>query len=258
MPPIAGVANGAMVLEDRPFTETSLDQINRMLGPKVKGTLILDSLFQGADLDFFILFSSIACMSGNRSQGIYSAANMFMAAQRRKRGLPASVMHIGAILGVGYMSRSGENSAMTQNFFDGLWQSGVEWISERDLHNAFGEAVLVGRPELGLSPEFSLGLRHLRIGQDTAIIMSNPRFAGLLVQDIAKTIKDADRDSYSSALSVKVRLQAAHTPAQAEQIVRGMYSQAPSMVGFGLTWTFRERCREDEIYLTARRREARG
>lgn len=237
MPPIGGLANGAMVLEDRPFTETSLDQIHRMLGPKVKGTLILDSLFQGADLDFFILFSSIACISGNQSQSIYSAANMFMAAlaaRRRKRGLPASVMHLGAILGVGYMSHGGENGAITQNLFNALWQSGVDWLSERDVHNAFGEAVLAGRPELGLSPEFSQGLRHLRIGQDTAITMSNPRFAGVLVQDVAETLTDADRDTQSRALPVKVRLRAAHTSAQVEQVVRGMY---PQVTQYFMFWT---------------------
>ena len=116
MAPIGGLANGSMVLEDRPFADISVDQIARGLGPKVKGTLILDTLFPRAELDFFVLFSSIACISGNRSQGVYSAANMFMtalAAQRRKRGLVASVMHIGAILGVGYMSRRGEGSTMT-------------------------------------------------------------------------------------------------------------------------------------------------
>ncbi|KAH8896247.1 PKS-NRPS hybrid [Thozetella sp. PMI_491] len=185
MPPIGGIANGAMVLMDSTFSDTSLDQTLRILAPKVQGTTYLDSIFGSEKLDFFILFSSVACLSGNQAQGIYSAANMFMtalAANRRKRGLVASVMHIGAIFGVGYMSRTSGGS-VNRNLLDALWASGADWLSERDLQNAFGEAVLAGRPELGRNPEFSFGFRSLKIGRDTAIVMANPRFSHLLVDD---------------------------------------------------------------------------
>lgn len=221
MPPIGGVANGAMVLMDSPFLDTSLDQVTQTLAPKVNGSLHLESALRDDNLDFFIFFSSIACLSGNRSQGIYSAANMFMtslAANRRKRGLVASVMHIGAIFGVGYMSRS-QNEAMSQNLFSALWKSGVDWLSERDLHNAFGEAVLAGRPELGRPPEFSLGFRRLKMGQDTAIVMSNPRFSQILVDDVAQV--SAGQVAVSRAMPAKARLLEARAPAEVEQIITG-------------------------------------
>lgn len=221
MPPIGGVANGAMVLMDSAFLDTSLDQVTQTLAPKVTGSLHIESALHDDKLDFFIFFSSIACQSGNRSQGIYSAANMFMtslAARRRKQGLVASVMHIGAILGLGYMSRS-HNGAMSQNLFSALWKSGVGWLSERDLHNAFGEAVLAGRPELGHAPEFSLGFRRLKIGQDTAIIMSNPRFSQILVNDQVQN--SSVQVVANRAMPAKARLLEARAPAEVENIIRG-------------------------------------
>ncbi len=221
MPPVGGVANGAMVLMDSVFSDASLDQARRIMSPKVRGTEYLDSIFGNEALDFFILFSSVACLSGNQAQGIYSAANMFMtalAANRRKRGLVGSVMHIGAIFGVGYMSRTSGGS-VNRNLLDALWASGADWLSERDLQNAFGEAVLAGRPELGHSSEFSFGFRSLKLGQDTAIVMSNPRFSHLLVDDVA-TAGSSDTGN-SRAMPVKVRLQEARSSAAVELIIRG-------------------------------------
>lgn len=45
--------------------------------PKTQGTLNLHSIFQGADLDFFITLSSITCIVGKTGQANYSAGNAF-------------------------------------------------------------------------------------------------------------------------------------------------------------------------------------
>lgn len=221
MPPVGGVANGAMVLMDSMFADTSLDQALRILAPKVRGSEYLDSIFGSERLDFFILFSSVACLSGNQAQGIYSAANMFMtalAANRRKRGLVGSVMHIGAIFGVGYMSRT-SGGRVNRNLLDALWASGADWLSERDLQNAFGEAILAGRPELGHNSEFSFGFRHLKLGRDTAIVMTNPRFSHLLVDDV--TAVKSSGTTNTRTMTVKLRLQEARSPVAVEHIIRG-------------------------------------
>ncbi|KAI3396960.1 hypothetical protein diail_11360 [Diaporthe ilicicola] len=98
-PPIAGIAHGAMVLDDISFFEMPLEKMNKVLQPKVKGAIYLDELFQDDSLDFFVLFSSVTAIAGNRGQSAYSTANMFMttlATQRRNKGLAASILHIGA------------------------------------------------------------------------------------------------------------------------------------------------------------------
>ena len=76
MPPIAGIVNGAMVLSDGLFADMSLDGLEKVLRPKVQGSANLDQAFSNTKLDFFIMFSSLTAVAGNRGQGNYSAANM--------------------------------------------------------------------------------------------------------------------------------------------------------------------------------------
>ena len=126
LPPIAGVANGAMVLADAPVMEMTIDKLQRVLKPKVHGSFYLDKIFSDDSLDFFILFSSVAAVVGNRGQSNYSAANAFLcglAAQRRARGLAASVIHIGAIVGTGYLTRN-----VSQDTQDYLQKAGYMWM----------------------------------------------------------------------------------------------------------------------------------
>ena len=76
LPPIAGVANGAMVLSDGPFADMSFTSLDKVLKPKIDGSKILDDVFSHRKLDFFIMFSSLAAVTGNPGQANYSAANM--------------------------------------------------------------------------------------------------------------------------------------------------------------------------------------
>lgn len=75
MPPIGGVANGAMVLSDKLFADMTYDNFQKVLKPKVDGSKNLNEVFSDDDLDFFILFSSISAVTGQRSQANYAAAN---------------------------------------------------------------------------------------------------------------------------------------------------------------------------------------
>lgn len=110
MPPIAGVANGAMILIDGLFANKTYEDFVTTLKPKVDGTLFLDELFSSPtdDLDFFMVFSSLASVSGNIGQTSYAAANAFMCSLvggRRKRGLVGSAINMPGIVGLGYLNR---------------------------------------------------------------------------------------------------------------------------------------------------------
>lgn len=143
MPPIAGVANGAMVLQDSMFQNMSFEELITCLGPKVEGTTFLDEMFYKSPLDFFIVFSSLTAVVGNSGQSNYAAANMFMtalAAQRKKRGVAGSAIDISSLMGIGYVERSDRLDA---EYFTRL---GYTNISEQDLHQLFAEAITAGRP----------------------------------------------------------------------------------------------------------------
>lgn len=75
--PLRGVFHAAGVEVRRPVLEQSWEEFDSILAPKVKGTLNLHLATLGADLEHFVLFSSIASVWGSASLGAYTAANRF-------------------------------------------------------------------------------------------------------------------------------------------------------------------------------------
>jgi pseurotin A synthetase (hybrid polyketide synthase/nonribosomal peptide synthetase) len=75
MPPVGGIANGAMVLDDKLFIDMSFESFQTAMKPKVQGSIYLEDVFSGDNLDFFLFFSSISVMTGQRTQANYVAAN---------------------------------------------------------------------------------------------------------------------------------------------------------------------------------------
>lgn len=76
MPPVAGIVNGAMVLEDKVFAQMTLETLNRVMLPKTVGSKNLDVVFDSPDMEFFIMTSSFAAIGGHAGQSNYAAANM--------------------------------------------------------------------------------------------------------------------------------------------------------------------------------------
>lgn len=181
MPPIAGVANGAMVLRDTMLDDMTVDDMNAVIHPKVTGSINLNDLFLNIQLDFFIFLSSAIGMTGNVGQCNYAAANIFMhglAAKRRRNGLAASVMVIGVILGVGYVTR--ETSQILQ---DNLKKSGHNWLSEKDFHILFGEAIRDGSASSSYQSEIIVGIKSIRLDTDhIPPWANNPRFSHFILQ----------------------------------------------------------------------------
>ncbi|KAI0483452.1 putative polyketide synthase [Xylaria cf. heliscus] len=111
MPPIRGVIQGAVVLDDSPFESMSLKQWHTANRPKVQATLNLHDLLQdGAEeLDFFIMLSSIVSTVGNANQANYAAGSAFQdafARCQRNRGLPYMSIDIGVVRSLGRAARA--------------------------------------------------------------------------------------------------------------------------------------------------------
>jgi phthiocerol/phenolphthiocerol synthesis type-I polyketide synthase C len=98
MPPLAGVIHSAGLTEDGALLQTPWESFQRVLDPKVCGGWNLHLLTAGMQLDFFVLFSSVASQVGNAGQASYIAACAFLDAlahYRRHHGLPATSINWG-------------------------------------------------------------------------------------------------------------------------------------------------------------------
>ncbi|GAP85182.1 putative acyl transferase acyl hydrolase lysophospholipase [Rosellinia necatrix] len=220
LPPIAGVANGAMVLEDTPVAEIDVNKFEKVLRPKVQGSANLDDVFGATPLEFFILFSSVAAIVGNKGQSSYSAANAFMcslATRRRKRGLAASVIHIGAIVGTGYLTRE-----VSQNVQDYLRKAGYLWMSEHEFHQVFAEGVLASDPISSSNHEILSGIHVGMNGEDKAVWYANPKFQHCVS---TKTKAAVHRENPKYRLPLKKQIESALYPEEVRVIIADRLSR---------------------------------
>jgi acyl transferase domain-containing protein/NADPH:quinone reductase-like Zn-dependent oxidoreductase/acyl carrier protein len=109
MPPLAGIIHSAMVLDDTVIANLNAQRFDEVVAPKVRGADNLDRCTRHLPLDYFVLFSSMVTLIGNRGQGSYVAANAYLeglARRRRQEGLPALAIGWGPIEDVGVVARS--------------------------------------------------------------------------------------------------------------------------------------------------------
>lgn len=75
---INGVIHSAGMAGESSIALKTRVAAQKILDPKIAGTLLLDSLLETASLDFFILCSSVTALSGRAGLVDYAAANAFM------------------------------------------------------------------------------------------------------------------------------------------------------------------------------------
>jgi acyl transferase domain-containing protein len=104
MPPLRGVLHAAGTLDDGAIVQQKWERFDRVLAAKVDGAWNLDQLTRDLELDWFVLFSSLASMLGSPGQANHAAGNAFLdalAEVRRRRGAPALSINWGAWAEVG-------------------------------------------------------------------------------------------------------------------------------------------------------------
>ncbi|KAI4950323.1 Type I Iterative PKS [Alternaria rosae] len=105
-PPIKGVIQGAMTLNDSLFSTMTSHQWTSTILPKVHGSKNLHETTLSQPLDFFILLSSLHCFIGNPGQANYAAGCAYQVALAKYRnalGLPATAIDLGIVGDVGYV-----------------------------------------------------------------------------------------------------------------------------------------------------------
>jgi NADP-dependent 3-hydroxy acid dehydrogenase YdfG len=92
-PAIRGVMHAAGVAVPQMLDQIGDDDFRSGLGAKAMGGWLLHQAFADEELDFFVLFSSVAGIGFSMGMGVYAAGNAFMdglAQYRAGRGLPAT------------------------------------------------------------------------------------------------------------------------------------------------------------------------
>ncbi|KAL1638494.1 Highly reducing polyketide synthase alt5 [Neofusicoccum ribis] len=136
LPPVRGCVTGAMVLRDTLFDKMTAADFRATVGPKVHGTWNLHAMLP-ADLDFFVMLSSLAGVMGHRGQGNYGAGNVFQdyfASHRRARGQRAMTIDIGYLLSVGFVAEHDE-------YVDHVKSMGLKVMHTSDLHGLLATAM---------------------------------------------------------------------------------------------------------------------
>jgi NADPH:quinone reductase-like Zn-dependent oxidoreductase/NADP-dependent 3-hydroxy acid dehydrogenase YdfG len=140
---IKGVIQCAMVLRDSMFENMTFEQWTETTQPKVQGSWNLHQVMP-ADLDFFIMLSSMTGVIGNPGQANYAAGGTYQDAlsqYRRRKGLASTTIDLGIVSDVGYVAENPEQFER----LDGLEDL---FISERDLRIIL-EATMLGKTRNG-------------------------------------------------------------------------------------------------------------
>ena len=73
-----GIIHAAGSIAPTLLPDKDVEEFERTLAPKCRGTVILDHVTQAEPLDFFVLFSSLASIVGDFGQCDYAVANRFL------------------------------------------------------------------------------------------------------------------------------------------------------------------------------------
>ncbi len=115
-PPLRGVVHAAGVLADGMMFDMDLDQWYKPLASKIDGTWNLHQATQDMSLDFFVMFSSVACVLGSPGQSNYATGNAFldgMVGYRRSLDLPATSINWGPWADSGMAAEAGRDSQLS-------------------------------------------------------------------------------------------------------------------------------------------------
>jgi acyl carrier protein len=139
--PLKGIVQMSMVVANENFSRMSHQEWNASTAPKVQGTWNLHNASMDAkvDLDFFLMFSSVSGIVGQAGQANYASGNSFLdafAQYRNGLGLPASVVDMGAVEDVGWISEH-------QGMMGKMSRSGFKAVLEQEVIDAMAISMLV-------------------------------------------------------------------------------------------------------------------
>ena len=167
---------------------------------KVQGTWNLHNALKDQPLDFFVLLSSIYGIYGNPGQANYTAASTFLDAFvqfRQNTGLPASVIDLGIMEDIGYVSQH-------PIILESLRHSGAQLIGENDFLESLQLAIRCSSLDLPSLPTMTESyINHAQFVVGTAQHAPDARGQGLKAHrtdDSSNVAPNSDSEIDSAAL----------------------------------------------------------
>ncbi|MEM6822450.1 MAG: SDR family NAD(P)-dependent oxidoreductase [Verrucomicrobiota bacterium] len=141
LPPLTGIFHGAMVLDDAFLPDLNRERFEKVLAPKLTGAWNLHASTKDIALKYFVCFSSVSSLIGNKGQANYIVANAFLDAlshYRRARNLPSTTVNWGAFSESGVVARN-------KSVQDLLEKSGIGGLTNETALDAL-EKILAHNP----------------------------------------------------------------------------------------------------------------
>ncbi|MDT0442562.1 SDR family NAD(P)-dependent oxidoreductase [Streptomyces johnsoniae] len=197
--PLGAVVHAAGLLDDATVEAMTAEQVERVLRAKAAAALLLDELTEGADLDAFVLYSSVAGVLGTAGQANYAAANAVLdalARDRRGRGLPAVSLAWGL-----WQQASGMTGHLDGQDMGRLSRTGIAPLEAAEGLALFDQAMADGGAGLVAARLDLAGLRQqAAAGQLSAVLR------GLVGSPRRRVLPAADRSVASGERTLTERL----------------------------------------------------
>lgn len=144
--PLRGVFHAAGSLQDGFVRQADVEAFTSVFDAKIDGAWALHAATEDKQLDYFVLFSSIASLLGSPAQANYAAGNAFMdtlARYRNTRGLPGLSIQWGPWDEIGMTAR------LEERYRQRLAERGLRGLRTEKALEAFGK-VLGGEGSVGV------------------------------------------------------------------------------------------------------------
>ncbi|TXS58205.1 SDR family NAD(P)-dependent oxidoreductase, partial [Streptomyces sp. t39] len=214
--PLTAVFHTAGVLDDGIVTSLTPERVDRVLAPKADAALHLHELTRDADLDAFVLYSSVVATIGNAGQANYAAANAYLdalAQHRRANGLPGQSLAWGL-----WEARSGMSGHLADADVQRMGRTGIAPLPSGPGMDLFDTALAVGDATL-VPVRLDLPGLRARAAREQEPVPAYLR--GLIRRPARRVVRAAAGEQASSSLAAALTgLSPADQEAQVLALVR--------------------------------------
>lgn len=193
--PVKGVFQSAVVLHDGRLEVLKFADFQKVLSPKVAGTLNLHWATRGQQLDYFVCYSSVTSFLGNSTQANYAAANSFLdvfCLYRRNCGLSGQSINWGALnLGI----------LLNQNQIQNILESkGIDILEVHEIHEYLKKSLLSNNPQQAV---VKLNFKTLFNYVFSRILSLKNRFTSLMSEEFGSKLETTEKSQVQDTASVK-------------------------------------------------------